>query len=177
MRLDPKYFNRFIAICAALTVIAIVWGTISYSQSQKEEFRENLDEVNFADVVFKSYSEADSVSVHDKKGGPVIIQFWSTWSGKSMHVNSFLHDFQQSSPELFVYAASVKDAEELIRDYIDEQIYDFHYVEGTEFFQDLLVPGVPASILIDKDGNLFDSQVGDDIESLKSTLQKMIDEQ
>ncbi len=173
MRLDPKYFNLFIAICAALTIIAIVWSTFSYSQTQKDEFRENLEKVQLDEVVFKSYSEADSISLGDKKGAPVIIQFWSTWSGKSKQVHSFINDFQQSSPDLVVLSASVKDAEELIREYMNEQAYDFHYVEGTDFFQGLYVPGVPSSILIDRDGNLFYSQVGDDIESLEKALKNM----
>lgn len=175
MRLDPKYFNLFIGICALLTLIVIVWGTINYSQKQEREFRENISEIEIDTLSFHMYSSADSLKIGDEAGKPIIIQFWSTWSGKSMMIHSFLDEYQAENPELMVVAASVKDAEELIQEYIDEQNYNFYYVEGTGFFQELLVPGVPSSILIYKNGKLIDTQVGDDTESLKVLLDKLMD--
>lgn len=175
MRLDPKYFNLFIGICALLTLLAIVWGTISYTQKQEREFRTNISEVQIDTLSFHSYSSADSLKVGNETGKPIIIQFWSTWSGKSMSINSFLDNYQSDNPELMVVAATVKDAEELIQEYIAEQNYNFYYVEGTPFFQKLLIPGVPSSILINRQGELFDTQVGDDTESLKLLLDNLID--
>lgn len=175
MRLDPKYFNLFIGICALLTLIIIIWGTINYSQKQEREFRQNISEVETDTLSFHSYSSADSLKIGEVTGKPIIIQFWSTWSGKSMKIHSFLDEYQAENPELMVVAASVKDAEELIKEYINEQNHNFYYVEGTRFFQELLVPGVPSFILINRDGKFFDAQVGDDAESLKVLLDNLID--
>lgn len=174
MRLDPKFFNLFIGACAVITIIVIVWGTVNYSQNQVREFRENLNEVHIDTLSFKSYSEPDSLFIRQEFGRPIVIHFWSTWSGKSTHINSFLNNYIAGEPELLIIAASVKDAEELIREYMEEQNYGFHYVEGTAFFQKLLVPGVPSMILINREGLLFDAQVGDDIEALETALDSLI---
>ncbi len=177
MRLDPKYFNLFIAICAVLTLFVIVYGTISYSNTQATEFRKSIAEVQLDTLAFASYpAELDSVYVSDVKGSPAVIQFWSTWSGKSLHVNSFLESYQAEHPDLVIVAATVRDGEQQIIKHIQSSGAKFLFVEGTSFFQKLLVPGVPSQIIIDREGKLFDTQIGDDTVALGEKLDRLFDE-
>jgi thiol-disulfide isomerase/thioredoxin len=178
MRLDPKYFNLFIAICALLTLIVIVYGTISYSNNQEADFRKSLSEARLDTLSFVTYSAGrDTLHITDIQGKPTVIHFWSTWSDKSLDVHQFLESYHREHSNLTVIAAAVRDSDELIRNYIDSVDNNFIYVEGTSFFQSLLVPGMPSQILLDEDGKFFDSQVGDDTTALKHKLDRLNDEQ
>jgi len=174
MRLDPKYFNLFIGICALLTLIVIVYGTINYSNNQAIEFRGNLEAVRLDTLSFSRFGSDQTVELAELKGEPVIIQFWSTWSGKSIGVNRFLDNYTGEHPTLRVIGAIVRDGDEQVSEYLSENNHDFIIVKGTEFFQEILVPGVPSQILISRSGTLFDSQVGDDIDALRTKLDSLL---
>ncbi|WP_069133029.1 TlpA family protein disulfide reductase [Rhodohalobacter halophilus] len=177
MRLDPKYFNLFIVILAFLTVLVIIFGTIRYTQNQARDFRQAVSDVPLDTLSFQTYQyEAETIRLSDFRDSPVIIQFWSTWSGKSLAVNSFLEDYIRDHPDLIVLAAAIRDDETLINNHINSEKRGFIYVEGTPFFQELLVPGVPSQILIGPDGKLFDTQVGDDVFSLDDKLNRLMNE-
>ncbi len=174
MRLDPKYFNLFMVICAILTLLVIVYGTVNYSNNQILEFENQIEEVRLDTLAFESYSNGEMVSIRSQLGRPVLIHFWSTWSGKSIGMNEQLHHYQTRNPSLQIFAAVVKDGEEQVMNYIQENPFEFNYVNGTDFFQDLQVPGVPSQILIDENGTLFNVQVGNDMENLLSELDRMV---
>lgn len=177
MRLDSKYFNLFITICALLTLLVIVFGTINYSRQQIAGFREDIERIRLDTLSFQSYTEVDSVQLTSLTGRPVLIHFWSTWSGKSQLMNEQIHSYQSDHPKLQILAAVVKDGEEQVNRYIRENRYDFNYVDGTPLFQELLVPGVPSQILIDKTGRLFSVHVGNNDKTLFEELDRMIAEE
>jgi thiol-disulfide isomerase/thioredoxin len=177
MRLDPKYFNTFIAVCALLALVAIIYSTVRYSQKQVTDFEGNIAALRLDTLAFKSFSAVDSLFLKDTIDEPVVIQFWSTWSGKSLDVNEFLDEFSVANPDLFVIAAAVRDGEEQVLEYINSQPYEFSYVEGTPLFQKVYVPGIPAQILIDRNGFLFDTQVGDDTEALREKLNRLLEDE
>lgn len=176
MKLDPKYFNLFIGICALLTVMAIIYGTINYTQKQTVEFRDSIEVVPLDTLSLGYIATEDTLRMSELHGEPVVIQFWSTWSGRSMNVNRFLRTFNADHPELKVIAAAVRDGKEEIMAYTSEQEDSFVYVNGTPFFQELLVPGVPSQILVGRDGRLFDIQVGEDVSSLEEKLERLMRE-
>jgi thiol-disulfide isomerase/thioredoxin len=177
MRIDPKYFNVFIGIIAVISVLAIFYSTIRYSKNQVLNFEENLTEVRLDTLVFKSYSASDSLRLADFANDPVIIHFWSTWSSKSKDVNEFLNRFKTENQNITVIAAVVRDDEEMVRDYIKKESYPFHFVEGTDFYQKMLVPGMPAQILIGKDNQLFNTHIGDDIRVLELQITEFLESQ
>lgn len=174
MRIDPKHFNKFIAICAAVTIIAILFSTIRYSQKQTTDFQDRVQDVDFRSLSFYSFSEQDSLRMDNLVDRPVIIHFWSTWSGKSQHVNQFLREYSDQNDNLYIIAAAVRDDSGLIMDYINTNNFPFHFVEGTEFYQSVFVPGMPTQILLDSDGALHSTQIGDDIETLQNLLNELL---
>lgn len=174
MRIDPKHFHKFVAICAAVTIIAILFSTIRYSQKQTTDFQNRIQEVDFRNLSFYSYSDQDSMSIVHIDNRPVIIHFWSTWSGKSQQINQFLQEYSDQNNELYVIAASVRDDRGLILDYIERNHFPFHFVEGTEFYQTVFVPGMPTQILLNRDGSLHSTHIGDDIESLRNLLKQLL---
>lgn len=176
MRIDPKYFNLFIAFCAFVTIIVIIYGTINYSRNQASDFRDRMNSVRLDTLSFKSYSEADSLYINEYEGSPVVIQFWSTWSGKSLEVNNHLEAARKENFRLVVIAAAVRDGEEKIMEYIHSNDHNFQFVEGTELFQDLLVPGIPSQIFINENGELSSVQVGDDQREFSRKLDILLHE-
>ena len=176
MRLDPKYFNLFIGICAALTVLIIFYSTVRYSQNQVRDFEKRVMEYNFDDLTLKSFTAPDSIHFNQLKleKSPMIIHFWSTWSERSLEVNQFLTEYRESYPELIVVAVAVRDSDEQIKDYIAVQDEHFTYVEGTAFYQSLKVPGMPSQLLFRADGSLFSTHVGNHLNSLKQELDNLM---
>lgn len=177
MRIDPKYFNVFIGVIAVISVLAIFYSTIRYSQNQVQNFEANLSTVQFDTLVFNSFSTNDSLRLSDFANEPIIIHFWSTWSSKSKDVNKFLNRFVAEHQNITVIAAVVRDDEEMVRDYIKKESYPFHFVEGTDFYQKMLVPGMPAQILIGKDNQLFNTHIGDDTRVLELQITEFLESQ
>ncbi|MEX2457278.1 MAG: TlpA disulfide reductase family protein, partial [Balneolaceae bacterium] len=152
----------------------IVFGTIMYVSNQQETFQENLDETNLSEHFFMEYASDDSLSISQFSGEPVVIHFWSTWSGKSMEINEVLNEFKSENEDLIVIAAAARDGEELILEYMNEHSLPFHFVNGTDIYLDLLVPGLPSQILINRDGEVVNTQVGADVEELLQKLRALV---
>ncbi len=161
-------------VCAALTLIVIVYGTVNYSQKQQSQFKDTIASMQMDTLSFDRFGEERRLVMEELQGDPVVIEFWATWSGKSLAVNRFLDEYQKENPDLVVVAAVVRDGEKQAAEYITSHEYDFIYVVGTHFFQSINIPGVPSQILIDREGKLFTSQVGDDIESLRDKLDRLL---
>jgi thiol-disulfide isomerase/thioredoxin len=174
MRIDPKYFNVFIGIIAVISVLAIFYSTIRYSQNQVRNFEENLSIVRPDTLEFKSISTTDSLSLSDFSDTNVIIHFWSTWSSKSKEVNLFLDRYASENPNITVVAAVVRDDEKMVLEYINNHSFPFHFVEGTEFYQQLLVPGMPAQIVFKENNRLAGTHIGDDTRTLENLLDELI---
>lgn len=173
MRIDPKYFNRFIAWTALLTAIVIVWSTIRYNQKQTADFEQTISELSFHDIQFQDMN-GDSLTIYDiAQNRPTVISFWSTWSEKSHEVNLFFDEYQQNNPDIVVIAASVRDDDTLIRGYIDNHPFDFKYIKGTDFFQDHLFPGLPAQIFFKEDGEFFATHIGNRVQNIDAILSRM----
>jgi thiol-disulfide isomerase/thioredoxin len=174
MRIDPKYFNLFVIICAVIALIIITLSTIRYSQKQVIDFQRNISDVEFHTLKFRAYLQPDSLTISEHFNNPVVIHFWSTWSGKSHHVNTFLSKYRKEHPELIVFAAAVRDGDEQIEEYIKDQNFNFIFVEGTSFYQQMYVPGIPSQILIDKNGQLYDIHIGDETMILRNKLDQLM---
>lgn len=174
MRLDPKYFNLFLVCCAVVTVAVILYSTIRYHQKQAHAFRDNLETYNLKELHLPYVNRADSVRLTVFQGNPLVINFWSTWSNKSRNVHTALMEASNRYPELKILAASVRDDEQHILEYVTRHNYPFTYVEGTDFYFDLQVPGVPSLILINRSGDYFDFQVGDDPDELNMKIEALL---
>jgi len=174
MRIDPKYFNVFIGVIAVISVLAIFFSTVRYTQNQVSNFEQNLSDARLDTLTFKSYSSADSLRLADYRDKQIIIHFWSTWSSKSKDVNAFLNRYLSDNQHLIVIAAVVRDDEDMVLDYINNQSLPFYFVEGTEFYQKILVPGMPAQILIEEGGELAGTHIGDDTHVLENLLNDLL---
>jgi RNA recognition motif-containing protein len=146
MRIDPKYFNRFIAICAAITVVVIIYSTFRYFERQVTDFNNNVSEIQPDTLSFRSFSNTNRLYLNNLPDEPMVIHFWSTWSDKSIDVGDFFRTYSKAGNQLIVIAAAVRDGDEQVRDYVKDQSGKFHFVEGTDLFQSVPKdPGITCS--------------------------------
>ncbi|MFU8812711.1 MAG: TlpA family protein disulfide reductase [Balneolaceae bacterium] len=175
VKLDQKYFNKFLLGCAALTMAVIIYSTVRYTDTQQREFFENIESLTLQELPLNGFFDGDPV---DLSGGnaPSVVHFWSTWSGMSMDVNERLYNLQRRHfPELTVYAAVVRDGEETVREYTDANAFNFRYVQGTELFQELKATGVPTLLFFNRDGSLADFQIGRDLEAIEQKTRALME--
>ncbi|MFO7848121.1 MAG: hypothetical protein R6V27_16265 [Balneolaceae bacterium] len=175
MRLDSKYFNRFLVICAVLTALVIVYSTLRYVSNRQETFREETKNATLSDWTMYHFASGDSVTVDRYEGSPVVVHFWSTWSDLSMDINQLLNEVKQENPQLVVVAAAARDADELVIEYMNNHNYDFEYINGTPLYQDLMVPGIPAQLFVNERGVIEGQNVGKDAEAIRNELFKLLD--
>lgn len=174
MRLDPKYFNLFLGICAAITVLVIIFSTLKYASNQKETFREEIENADLSSWNLYHFETGDSLSVTHFKGSPIIIHFWSTWSDLSMELHKEMHQLKLDSPELIVVAAAARDGNELVQEHIKANEYDFVYLDGTPLYQDLMVPGLPSQLFVNREGKIVDQNVGKDSKAIRQKVNQLL---
>lgn len=173
MRLDPKHFNLFLVLCAAFTVVVIFFSTVLYVSNQQKTFREEIEKTDLNEWKMFHYTSGDTLSIEQFEGDPILIHFWSTWSEMSMSVNESLHDLQQRPNEIMIIAAAARDGDELVKQYIESVPYNFVFVDGTSLYQDLMVPGMPSQLFVNRDGDIVDHLVGNDPEELENKIQAL----
>lgn len=178
MRIDPKYFNKFIAVVGVAAALLIVFFTISNQHSREQAFR---DAVYSADSLryewLPRFSQPDSLQLKQYEGRFVVLNFWSTWSPPSQDALRDLSNLkQQYDSTLVVVAAAAKDTRDDVMKFRREHSFPFVFVDGTALFNDLLAPGVPSQIIFDPKGRIMAIETGykgsEQLDSLSVRLQE-----
>lgn len=177
MRLDSKYFTPFLAVTTLATMLVILYATISYLNHQQETVHENVSDLQTTQLVFEPLLGGENLSVGSFAGQPVVIHFWATWSGRSEGVGEQLARTQDQYPGLVVIAASVRDHPDLAREWAETHQETFRWVEGTDLYQALQIPGVPSQLLINRSGQVTSLHVGDDTDTLYQQLETIVDDE
>lgn len=163
MRIDPKYFNLFMAVVAVVALVVILFGTFRYIENQQNIFRETVvaRQDSLATVGFPRLFEDDTLRIDSISSRFVLLDFWATWSDRSSRYHRDLQPVLAARGDtLTVIAAMVKDSGEKARQYREEHGYPFEYVDGTELYNELNVPGLPAQILFDPQKKVLATFVG-----------------
>ena len=174
MRIDQKYYNRFIGICAAITAVIIIYSTIRYFQRQVTDFENNVSTLRADTLSFRSLSSQDSLFVSRLPDQPAMIHFWSEWSDKSMEVGEFLRSYVKNQDELIVIAASVDELEEIAQSSIEDFPESFYVVHGSDLYETIRVPGMPTQIFINRRKQIFDTHVGNDTTEIRNRLDQLL---
>lgn len=174
MRLDQKYFVPFLLICAALTAIVIIVGTLNYASNRQKTFREEIEQTDLSNWKLYHYESGDSLAISQFEGSPVIIHFWSTWSDLAMELNSVMDNLKNEYPDLVVVAAASRDAPELVEQHITGTNYHFTYLDGTPLYQELMVPGLPSQLFVNRAGKIVDQNVGKDVETIREKTRQLL---
>ncbi|PTM08248.1 MAG: hypothetical protein DA443_08975 [Bacteroidetes bacterium] len=104
MPIDPKFFNRFMIMVAAITAIIIIFSTLRHAQVNKQDFESEVYALDIQELRFErvlgtrtdslqcglaQQEELATQTIHAETclGKPIILLFWATWSGMSQEMN------------------------------------------------------------------------------------------
>jgi len=162
MRIDPKYFNKFVLVAAIAAAALIAYFTIFNKMSREKDFRRTVQQADSLryrplPVVFNP----DTVHLVDFEGNYVVLTFWASWAPNINEEHKYLAGLKETyGDRLEVVAAAVEDTKEDLRSYMRGYDYPFTFVEGNKLFQDLHVPGLPSQIVFRPDGSILFMNVG-----------------
>lgn len=127
--------------------------------------------------------DGNAVSVNDYKGKILVIDFWETWCKPCIAGMLVLAKLQREYPdELVIIAANtqMRDTPEKAKTFAKERNLAFTFVLAKELARELGIKAIPFKIVLDKEGNIIDTQSGlrkDGYTHLKELIEKHKDKQ
>lgn len=176
MKLDPKYFNTFLAVCFVIAAVLIVFFTLSNRSSEREAFQKRMfEQDSLRSVSWNKVQTDDSLRISDFKGKFVVVDFWGNWSEASLKSHRQLAKVkQQYSDSISVIAAAVGLQKNEAINYIQEHQFPFYFVAGSKQFSDFQIPGLPAQLVYSPKGQLKSIFLGYSDKSQYDSLQTII---
>jgi thiol-disulfide isomerase/thioredoxin len=176
MRIDPKYFNLFLGICAVLAAGLIAFFTLSNRSLEKDAFRERMfAQDSLQTVSWTTVQTADTIKIADFRGQFVVLDFWANWSDGSVKSHQKLASVKNEFPDtLQVIAAAVGLQKDEVESYIQKHKFPFHFVAGSKHFSGFRVPGLPAQLIYNPEGKLENVSLGYPDESQYDSLRALI---
>lgn len=156
MRIDPKYFNVFLLIVALVAAALIAVFTLNNRSTEKSAFKEKIFAQDTLQTLWwDKVQSSDSLRISDFGGQFVVVDFWSNWSDASLESHRELVEIKQQNPDILdVIAASVSLDKAEVMSYINKHRFPFHFVAGSRYFSELHIPGLPAQMVYNPDGEL-----------------------
>ena len=154
-------------IVGVVAVITIAVTSYLYLGKQEQRFLDRLDDTSFQEFVFKN-TEGDTVQIHPEE--TTVLLFWATWSDRSLDALYDLYRWHEENPGYAVIAAYVKDAPEFAREHDREGRDRYRLLDGTPVYQDLRIPGVPTTIIVDEQGMVTGTEIGTSNHPIWQTL-------
>lgn len=177
MRIDPKYFNVFLAIVAVVAAGLIAFFTLSNRGAERTAFKERIfAQDSLQTVWWRKVQSDDSLRIADFRGQFVVLDLWSNWSDASLESHKKLARIQSNYPDtLQVIAAAVALQRGEIESYIKKHKFPFHFVAGSQHFSSFNIPGLPVQMMYDTNGKLQHVFLGYSGDSQYDSLKTLID--
>lgn len=176
MRIDPRHFNKFMVVVAVVAAILIAIATMNYIAGRKSAFQQQMMEADsLGYTAFPRFEAGDSLQLNQFTGQYLLLDFWADWSEPSLTSHRALQNMPESVlNRLSVVAASVRTGSADVAAYRQQNKYAFEYVDGTDFFQKMNLPGVPSQVLFNPKGEVIATFVGYTDSTRYDSLQTLI---
>jgi thiol-disulfide isomerase/thioredoxin len=118
---------------------------------QVQDVNEDLGRFDLLD------SQGRPLNLNQHKGKIVIIEFWATWCSPCLKSMEHTHELQQAFPGQIVVIAVSGDPEERhmkAKEYLSEKGYNFILAFDDEKKRDVMLPYIPARLIMDRQGRL-----------------------
>ncbi|MFN2372567.1 MAG: TlpA family protein disulfide reductase [Cyclonatronaceae bacterium] len=160
MRIDPKYFNKFLLIVAFLCVIAIIYFNFYYQQRQLVRIDERIGDGSvLVETQFRELGGEGEVNLSGLDGEKKMIIFWAPWSDRAVELATLLQEELQDLP-VSVISAVVRDTPESVRNLGLLTRNNVWQADGTQVYNDLRIPGIPAIFVFDSDNRMIHYKIG-----------------
>jgi cytochrome c biogenesis protein CcmG/thiol:disulfide interchange protein DsbE len=108
--------------------------------------------------------DGKSLSLADYKGKVVFLNFWATWCPPCrQEIPGFVEVYNAYKDEgLVILGVAVSDRENKVKDFVDKNDVSYPCAMGTNQIVRDYEPGnaIPATIVIDRQGKIYDKHVG-----------------
>lgn len=159
-------------------------GNTEQVPADTEEVTEPAEETNKLSVPDMTVydREGNAVTLSDLVGKPIVINFWATWCGPcKSELPAFQQAYEQYGDNIqFMMVDMVSGRTETKAgaiEYVDGQGYTFplYFDEDETAVMAYEISAVPATFVIDAEGNLIESHVGAmDFQQLSELLEKAL---
>lgn len=176
MRIDPKYFNQFLLIIAIIAAGLITFFMLNNRSNEKSQFKDRMfAQDSLRSVSWSQIQRDDSLHISDFEGSFVVLDFWSNWTNASLESHKQLAQLKNKFPDtLEILAAAVRLKPNETISYIEKHNFPFHFVEGTQHFSGFNIPGLPAQLIYNPQGQLQNVYLGYQNDSQYDSLRARI---
>ncbi len=150
-------------VVAGICLVLIIYFNLRFMGSQQERFAQRVgDGSEHYEQYYPNMYGDDEISPENySEGRPLILIFWSSWSGRSEEALTDLHRrYTEATTETAVITAAVKDNPQHAGEIRDAIQFPFLIVDGTEHYNEIRLPGLPSLIAFNADGSLFGARLG-----------------
>ncbi len=111
--------------------------------------------------------EGNTVKLSDFFGKPIIVNFWATWCGPcKLELPAFNEAYAKYGSDIAFLMVNLtdgyRDTVEDVRDFVSDNGYTFPVFFDTEYSGAYAysVSSIPLTVVIDKNGNVYQSHIG-----------------
>lgn len=157
--------NTVVTLLLGLLALGtIVWIIVSSRQGDTQQEKARLAIGEMAPDFEVTNTHGDKVVLSDYKGKVVVLNFWASWCEPCVKEMPLINEVYQSNRSdvatLFVNAGESKGT---VNEFLTENHFDFPVIiDVTGKVSQLYgIVGLPVTYIIDKDGKLHQSAVGE----------------
>lgn len=164
--------RKVLTIILAVALIALLIGaTIWYNNLSKDIAQAPNSNTGSTEAKlapdFKVYDEEGNlVSLSDKQGKPVVVNFWATWCGPcKAELPAFQNMYNEYGEEvefMMVNLTSGRETEEGVKKFLEDNELELPVYYDKDMSAAMLygLRSIPRTVFINPDGTLYDSHIG-----------------
>ncbi len=158
-------YLRLVVVAAAIAaaVLAAGCGAGGLGASGAQPVRETAERAPAPPVSVAALDGGPPVTLADRRGTPVVLNFWASWCGPCRAETPALIAFSKANPDIGVVGIAVNDRPADSRRFADE--FDIPYSLGVNRSGDVArsfgATGLPVTVVIDDKGRIADTLFGE----------------
>ncbi|WP_055108837.1 TlpA family protein disulfide reductase [Paenibacillus ihumii] len=173
--------NAVITLLLGLFAIGAIGTIIASSKDDKQTEKARLVIGKSAPDFEVTNTHGDKVALSDYRGKVVVLNFWASWCGPCVKEMPLINEvYQSDQADLAVLFVNAGESKGTVNEFLAENDFDFPVmIDVTGKVAGLYgIVGLPVTYIIDKQGNLHQSIVGEitSSEQLQTYIQAAADE-
>jgi thiol-disulfide isomerase/thioredoxin len=160
----------------AVALVSVYWLSVARAQDKDTTA---LKGQPAPEVAVKTLDGKD-VKLSEQKGNVVMMDFWATWCGPCKqslpHVQELSKDADRAAKGLKVWAVNSAEDAKTVEAFVKKNNYTFTVpLAGEDLMKTYMVTGIPATVIVGRDGKVAEVFVGFDPNESPAQLKAALD--